>query len=288
MSRRLVHLILAALMLVLTPGAGAAMKAQPPRPGALHEPGPDRVAPSELNREIDRVLERREYAWRLPRHETATEKTGWLGGWFESIRKWFRGVWRWLDDMIQRLIDWLLRRPNEPHEPAGGGAGAIAKDLLYVLVAVAVVFVAWLAWRQRRRRKGTVVSATAVETVPDLHSEDVSADQLPEDRWLALARELLEKGELRLSLRASYLASLAHLGQRELLAIARHKSNLDYRRELNRRASQRREMLGAFEENVLSFERAWYGRAAVTPEVVNRFTTNLEVIRAGAGPGAKA
>jgi hypothetical protein len=191
-----------------------------------------------------------------------------------------------MGEMLEKLIDWLTSNPNDRHEPRGEGAAPLAKRLLYILVVAAVVVVALLFWRRRRAMKESVVSATAVEAVVDLHSDDVVADQLPEDRWLALARELMEKGELRLSLRASYLASLAHLGQRELLAIARHKSNLDYRRELNRRASQRRELLGAFEENVLSFERAWYGRALVTPEVVNRFATNLEVIRAGAGAKA--
>ena len=117
--------------------------------------------------------------------------------------------------------------------------------------------------------------------MPDLHSEDVTADQLPEDRWLQLARELLDRGDLRLALRAAYLGVLAHLGQRELLAIARHKSNLDYRRELARRAAQRRELVGAFEENVFSFERAWYGRATVTREGLDRFFSNLDVIRGG-------
>ena len=76
--------------------------------------------------------------------------------------------------------------------------------------------------------------------VPDLNEESVTADQLPEDGWLQLARELMERGELRLALRASYLAGLAHLGHRELIHLARHKSNRDYDRELHRRARAQR------------------------------------------------
>ena len=38
------------------------------------------------------------------------------------------------------------------------------------------------------------------------------ASQLPEDAWLKLAREMVEKGDLRLAVRAMYLAMLAHLG----------------------------------------------------------------------------
>jgi len=51
----------------------------------------------------------------------------------------------------------------------------------------------------------------AIFPVPDLADENIRADQLPEDGWTKLARELLERGEFRLAMRAFYLASLAHL-----------------------------------------------------------------------------
>jgi len=115
--------------------------------------------------------------------------------------------------------------------------------------------------------------------VPDLNEENVTADQLPEDGWLALARGLMEQGELRLALRAFYLATLAHLGHRELIRLARHKSNLDYDRELERRARGNAGLLDAFDENLLLFERAWYGEHAVTPDTLTGFSQNIERIR---------
>jgi len=81
-------------------------------------------------------------------------------------------------------------------------------------------------------------------------------------------------------LRASYLAGLAHLGQRELISIARHKSNLDYERELQRRARSREELLSAFDANLEAFERAWYGLHEVTRDMLTGFNANLERIRA--------
>jgi hypothetical protein len=139
---------------------------------------------------------------------------------------------------------------------------------------------AWAGWKAWKARAPKVATAEPVLATPDLHDEGVQANELPEDEWLKLVRELMAKGELRLALRAAYLAGLAHLGQRELLSIARHKSNYDYRRELRRRARSQNELLAVFDENLLVFERAWYGRGEVDRDLLNHFTGNLERIRA--------
>ena len=103
---------------------------------------------------------------------------------------------------------------------------------------------------------------------------------MPEDEWLKLARELLGKGELRLALRAFYLATLAHLAAREIVSIARFKSNRDYETEVNRRARGSPELRAAFSANVSSFDRAWYGLYDVTADVLAQFQSNFERIRA--------
>ena len=90
----------------------------------------------------------------------------------------------------------------------------------------------------------------------------------------------MQSGQFRLALRASYLASLAHLGQRDFIRLARHKSNRDYDRELQRRARANPELLTAFDRNLAAFERSWYGEHAVTPETLGNFAQNLERIRA--------
>ncbi len=84
---------------------------------------------------------------------------------------------------------------------------------------------------------------------------------------------------LRLALRALYLASLAHLGQRELIVIAKFKSNHEYERELRRRAQTREELLAAFGQNITTFEAAWYGMHEVTRDNLDQFTANFERIR---------
>jgi hypothetical protein len=115
-----------------------------------------------------------------------------------------------------------------------------------------------------------------LQTVPDLTDENVGADQLPEDGWTRLARELLERGEYRLALRAFYLATLAHLAEHQFITLARFKSNREYQQELQRRGHVLAELLPPFNENVSAFERVWYGTHPVNQDAVVQFASNVE------------
>jgi len=94
-----------------------------------------------------------------------------------------------------------------------------------------------------------------------------------------LARELLGRGELRLALRAFYFASLAHLAQRNLIQLAKFKSNRDYERELRRRGHAFPDLLSLFSENVSVFDRIWYGMQEVSTELVNEFALKVDQLR---------
>ena len=154
--------------------------------------------------------------------------------------------------------------------------------LLYGLVAAvlaALVILIYRVWLGRRRSPKPVASEP-IQPVPDLTDENVRADQLPEDGWTKLARELLERGEFRLAMRAFYLASLSHLAARNLINIARFKSNREYERELHRRAHSFPNLISVFGDNISVFERIWYGMHEVNRELVDRFAANVERIKA--------
>ena len=122
-----------------------------------------------------------------------------------------------------------------------------------------------------------MVQATPVgEARPDLGDESVQASELPEAGWLALAREQVGAGQWRLALRALYLALLARLAAEGRLTLARHKTNLEYERELHRRAWQQPEVTARFGRRRRQFEDSWYG--AVVPDVpsVRSWLTELE------------
>ncbi len=145
------------------------------------------------------------------------------------------------------------------------------------LAVVALVIIGWKVWK--RSVAPVYVVAEAQPAMPDLTAEDIAADQLPEDAWLGLARQMMERGEFRLALRALYLAALAHLGDRQFISIARHKSNRDYQRELRRRRPGETELNATFADAVRAFERAWYGQHEVTPDILSASEVNLQRIR---------
>ena len=280
-------LAVAALLLLSVPLHGADAPATPLEPTEAKV----QVEVKELNQRIEEVLERREFAWRSPRqkeeHSAAAKDESLLGKWLgnagSSIEKYVSAAFRQLGRGFRWLLDWLSPK-NSPTLPKTGGPSIDWLGLgraLFVLLVVILVgvlgFLIWRFWRQRRARPKVVLAAPA--SMPDLRSEDVVADQLPEDGWLQLARDHAERGQLVLAIRAAWLATLAHLGERALIGIARHKSNRDYERELQRRARDRQPLLSAFGDNRLAFERSWYGEHEVTRDTYSAFEANYQRIR---------
>ncbi len=245
---------------------------------------PPRVEATQLDRSIEDVLNRREFTWRSPLgKEAETDSTK-----LSPLQKWIRDVQRAVSRVLWKAgralkgwIEDLLHRRGDSSSSGDSFAWLGSIQLwFWILLAVCVALVAVLILRQRRRGKSGVTEAVAIPAAPDLREENVTADQLPEDGWLRLAAELLDRGEYRLALRAFYLAGLAHLGGRELLHLARHKSNRDYDRELRRRARTRDDLLEAFAHNLRAFERAWYGDHTVDAAALRDFSANLDRIRA--------
>ena len=249
------------------------------------------VSSAELDRSIGQVISQREYSWRLPRQtkdKDADQPRGLLGSFVDSLvatfKSWARAVADSIDDLIQwlakKLSQWLGGARRTDHS-AFDWMG-VSRWLLVALLAVvaSVLAIAFLRLWRSRRRAIEDVTAKAILAVPDLADENIVASQLPEDDWLKLARELAEQGDLRRALRALFLASLAHLAQRDLIALARFKSNREYEKELQRRARTLLDLQAAFAQNVGIYDRVWYGMHEASQELVDGFTVNLQRIKA--------
>ena len=144
------------------------------------------------------------------------------------------------------------------------------------MVAALLAIVLYRYWRGTRQ---VLAIAQPLPAVPDLRDESIGAEHLPEDGWMSLASELIGRGELRLAMRALYLGSLAHLAGRNLVTLARFKSNRDYERELRRRAHSAPGLLEAFSQNVAALERVWYGMHEAQPTAMREFAGNVERIK---------
>jgi hypothetical protein len=297
-AARVALVVFAAWLALAAAPSAAPLRAQP----AAQGPAPageraETVTPAELDRALDEALRGREFLWRLeplPLPQLDGEGEGWIKAFVRAAVEWIGGLIRDLFDLLGRLKDWLdellgKKKPDlkekTPREPRD--YQSLTRVLLYGLLAVCVLALLWLlwtGWRQQRRRAPRALAAMpAVALPPDLNDEKLEASRLPTDEWLALAREQMARGEWRLALRALYLATLAGLGARGLVTLARAKTNLDYERELARRAAGREEIVGGFRARRLAFERVWYGRDAAAEPELRAWLGELERERQGEG-----
>ncbi len=254
--------------------------------GSQRSVRPDYAIPAEqLDRTIQEVMQQSKYTWRMPRERAQEEKEvkeGIIDRFMHRVaallKEWLKALGRWLDSLLRRLF-WR----NRPVQPSSSGySWILAQEFLLGVLVVAVLgglgFLVYRLW-QNRRPASAPLASEPVQTVPDLADENLGADQLPEDGWTRLGREFLARGELRLALRAFYLASLAHLAKRHLISLAKFKSNRDYETELRRRGHSLPDLLRLFGINVTVFERTWYGLHEVTRDAVAEFAANVERMR---------
>jgi hypothetical protein len=171
----------------------------------------------------------------------------------------------------------------EPGEGALPTAGMHRS--MYVLLTAAGLALGFLLWRYRkgRRRKPQPVMAEPLSTL-QLEAEDLTADRLAESQWLELAERCLRDRELRLALRAFYLADLAWLGTREFITIHAGKTNREYELEMRRRTREVPEGALDFAGNVAVFERAWYGLHTVGHEEIDEFRRRADRMKAALAP----
>ena len=227
----------------------------------------DFVTPETLDRSIDEVMTQREFTWRMPR-ELIVEDEETPKGPIASVVAWviaklgqaIKTVLNWID----KFMDWLIALlPTAEQRESSSDANwlssvRVAVYVLLIGLLCALVYILWRSW-MRRQNSQIEMAAAAVESTPNLEDDDTTADDLPANRWLELARELSADGSWRLAMRAFYLATLADLAANELITIEKFKSNREYQDELHRRAHQKEGLLKAFSKSRAIFERVWYG-----------------------------
>ena len=246
------------------------------------------ISPNELDRSIEEVMNRREFAWRMPReilHDERQEPEGPIAAALEWVIDMLGKGFRTLEKWITKLFEWLKSWFPEPQKKPDASQTnwmtftRIALIMLLVLLVAALTYVLVRIWQRRRtgRLESTIAAAAPV---PDLRDDGIKADDLPVKRWLALAAEMIESGDLRLAMRALYLATLAHLAENEMISIEIYKSNREYEQELNRRAHEKKEMLNVFSKSITVFEQVWYGMHKITRSEFDKFAANQKRILA--------
>jgi hypothetical protein len=259
--------------------APVAAPSSPPPPAS-----PGGIPPADLDHSIANVIRQDKYAWRMPQDANADDgqNQGVIGRFITRVRE-------MLNDWLVKVQALLRRWWGKIFSPRSAGvatssllsAMTFSQALLFLLIAVVVCALAlflYRFWSDHRKNPG-VITTSALPSAPDLADENLGAEQLPEDGWIKLARELLERGEYRLALRAFYLSALANLAARKLISLAKFKSNRDYERELRRRGHALPQLPPTFAEMVGTFDRVWYGLHEANAELVAGFTAQADKLR---------
>jgi hypothetical protein len=247
---------------------------------------PAQVTPANLDQSIRRTLQSPEYDWRLA--PPAAKRTGnvpWLVAVTDRLADTVQQGLRSAGNAIDRLLDWLREKFSSSSKTDSASPPGLALHWsVYVLIAALLALVAVVVWRLRRPKTKPARTLASGGVTVTLQDENLLADRLPEEEWIALAEDCARASDYRAALRALYLANLAWLGRREWISIHPGKTNREYELEVRRRAREFPEARALFAVNIASFERAWYGRHSVTAEDTGAFRERLEQIKATMAP----
>ena len=226
-----------------------------------------------MARQIERVLQNPGYSWRESSAPSPHRKQKSIfEQWMAPIRQMLRSLGSWLSRLLKSLLKRFELSPPiaQPATAATSLSSKLFNALGYLLwAAFAGTLLLFLI--RILKLKATKLPPSIVPTQkPDLADERIEANQLADDEWYALAREKMVAGEFRQAQRALFLAILSYLALNRFITIERWKSNIDYEKELGRKAKH---------QSRLDFERCWYGSDRVSPADFEYYNSIYERIK---------
>jgi hypothetical protein len=235
-----------------------------------------------LRDSIEHAMQAHEYDWRLPPDVQAPAKSSWFVSFTDRTLAIARRGMRAVGRVIRRFFEWLAERFkfSAPQGRPGMPGSVGMQSEMWLLIGVAALGLALIIWRVpwNKLRRAAPAAAVPLPAIR-LDSETLTAADLPEEQWIALAESSEREGNLRFALRALYLANLAWLGRLEFIAIHPGKTNREYEAELRRRTRALPDARRLFGANVAAFERAWYGMHEVPGESLAEFRERLAAMK---------
>lgn len=234
------------------------------------------ISPAYLDTIIEKTLNQREYAWKLPyvQDEKPEADKGfvyksidWL---LKQLKKGIKTIGNWIKKLVEWIAEKLARESKEI--PSNEKKAKANPDILAaILIGIVAIGLLVLIIRKGKNDKNIKDENVVDTSIPDITDEHLTADELESRKWIELAIQLMNSGDLRLAMRALYMGTLAYLAEKEIIIIARYKSNYEYRQEIRRRAHQNVELIKDFNHIVMAIDRAWYGMQDVNQQEYDNF-----------------
>ena len=208
------------------------------------------------------------YRWRKPVMEQESEAPkDWFNKFFFDLRSDIKSLGIRLESWLKKLGDWLedwfkTQQKSKPkNQPVSWGFSLNT----WMLVCLAITLCALAIFLLRIKIYKRIKPSIEPKDLPplDLNEENIDPLQNNPEQWLDLVHQLCEQGQLRLALRACFLACLSSLARDGWIELSLGRGNREILRQLQLRRN-RDHIAGAFECNLRDFERCWYGGYAVT------------------------
>ncbi|MEP6787674.1 MAG: DUF4129 domain-containing protein [Acidobacteriota bacterium] len=179
----------------------------------------------------------------------------------ESLfQKWWREFWDWVESLFPKA-------PALPNAPSGMGSLQFGLQILIYLVVIGLIgFLIYKFAPYLMGRFGGKVKKGKQDRV--ILGERIGDDESATDLF-SEAERLAREGNLRAAIRKGYIAMLCDLSDRNIVRLARHKTNRDYLRDVRKNDSLFENMTGL----TRNFETNWYGLRTTEPADWEDFRT---------------
>ena len=201
---------------------------------------------TEAKKAIEEVLSRDEFNRGKERQIDMT----WLKKILDKIAEFLSKIW-------EKINEWLEKLLSRMHINFGSGSGAegaktAAKIIMIILIVAVIVVVTILLIKVFRRGKiKKMIAAEDKELAEYSHDPDAA---------LTLAEKYRAEGQTRLSFRYLFINLLTELNKREIIRIARYKTNRSYMKEA---AASSKTNVADIRPFFDTFNRVWYGGRSI-------------------------
>ena len=187
---------------------------------------------------------------------------------------WLRPILEWISDIYQKVMEWLQRLLERLFSrinfaglgAAANGARIAATIVIAVLVLLLVIGLTVIIIRLVKNKKPKRDAIT---------EEDLLEFSETPDLALELAEKYRVAGDYRMSYRYLFINLLTEFNRREVVRIAKYKTNRMYRREA---VSSGKVQNGEISPFFSSFDTVWYGFRNLPEDELNTFFTAREAV----------
>ncbi|HPG30810.1 MAG TPA: hypothetical protein PKY81_05935 [bacterium] len=232
---------------------------------------------------IEATLAHPKYSWREPRGKSSGNKNGMTYSLGISLKKFISYIKNPLKNLFKKLKK-IFSTPKNHNDYYGDKSFfEWIKSVKFIMLAISVffgllIFTLTLKILRSNKKKKNEVSAADTSFDNISFSGNITADKLPSAEWLELARKYLDSGDLKLAMRAFFLAVLSSLNSKGLIVLRTYKTNFDYNRELKEKGNSFQNLFLAFSEASAYFDRIWYGDFEIADDKFNDYATNINNI----------